>query len=330
VRDARGHIYDAHLAADGYRMVKIAGQKMPHHRVVYLMWYGRQPDGVIDHVNTNKADNQPDNLEDVTHAENMRRSAVDPNRRSGSERKSRPIVGTVGDAVPRDFPSATVAARELGLNVSKISDCCRGRVNSTGGWTFVYAIQPDLDGEEWRSIEGINVSNYGRVNPPTSGKYFPIARINGYCLVKAGGQKFLVHRLVCQAFHGNPPTGYEADHRDRDPGNNRADNLRWLNRADNLANRQMATKLSTRRALTVTSSTGDSCAYESAVLASSALGLARDTIEHLCSSGHEHRTHGVFKYVEVQPLDGEIFKNVSPEHLVMLSRGSSLPHVQMK
>lgn len=43
-----------------------------------------------------------------------------------------------------------------------------------------------------------------------------------------------VHRLVCEAFHGPCPKGYECDHKDEDTRNNRADNLRWIPRVQNM------------------------------------------------------------------------------------------------
>jgi len=43
-----------------------------------------------------------------------------------------------------------------------------------------------------------------------------------------------VHRLVCRAFHGPPPSPkHEVAHGDGDPGNNAASNLRWATRSEN-------------------------------------------------------------------------------------------------
>jgi hypothetical protein len=45
----------------------------------------------------------------------------------------------------------------------------------------------------------------------------------------------LVHRLVCEAFHGSPPTpDHQVAHNDGTRHNNRADNLRWATRAENM------------------------------------------------------------------------------------------------
>lgn len=50
--------------------------------------------------------------------------------------------------------------------------------------------------------------------------------------------KFLVHRLVAEAFHGKPPSSnHEVAHFDGVRWNNRAANLRWATRSQNYADR---------------------------------------------------------------------------------------------
>lgn len=44
-----------------------------------------------------------------------------------------------------------------------------------------------------------------------------------------------VHRIVCSAFHGPPPTGqHVVDHIDTNRANNRPENLRWVTRLENV------------------------------------------------------------------------------------------------
>lgn len=50
-----------------------------------------------------------------------------------------------------------------------------------------------------------------------------------------------VHRLVCHAFHGDPPEDMirpSVNHIDYNKENNRADNLEWMSSADNARNKQ--------------------------------------------------------------------------------------------
>lgn len=50
---------------------------------------------------------------------------------------------------------------------------------------------------------------------------------------------YSVHRLVCEAFHGPPPTPqHTVDHIDRNPSNNNASNLRWATIQEQCANKQ--------------------------------------------------------------------------------------------
>ena len=66
----------------------------------------------------------------------------------------------------------------------------------------------------------------------------PSKRSDGYLTVTLtndeGSRKVMVHRLVCEAFHGNAPSNnHIVDHIDADRGNPRASNLRWLTLSEN-------------------------------------------------------------------------------------------------
>jgi hypothetical protein len=328
VRNGRGHIYDACTAPTGYRLVNIAGKIWLHHRLVYLKWYDRKPDGQIDHNDGDPSNNRPDNLEDVSSAENMRRSQLNPDRGYGGARLSRPIAGSSdGGTTWIKFPSLAAAAGELGFHASKISTICSTSRGSTGGWTFSYTIQPDLPGEEWRPIQGISVSNMGRLQTKTSGKYEPAPCTDGYCRVGANGRLFMFHRLVCQAFRGDPIAGYEADHHDGNNRNNLLDNLFWLSPAENKAKKKHAAQKADRRQVTITSSTG-TCVYDSVARAAEAADLTVWKIYELCDSGKP--SHGrIFAYVTVMP-QGEIFKNVTSDDLIKLGRQAGRAHINMK
>ncbi|HEV2294077.1 MAG TPA: HNH endonuclease signature motif containing protein [Tepidisphaeraceae bacterium] len=60
-------------------------------------------------------------------------------------------------------------------------------------------------------------------------------RTKAYLCVKAGDKRRYVHQLVCAAFYGPRPDGYDCCHNNGNPRDNRASNLRWDTRKANVA-----------------------------------------------------------------------------------------------
>lgn len=59
---------------------------------------------------------------------------------------------------------------------------------------------------------------------------------SGYRRVKLNGRLFLSHRIIYAIAFGEDPGGYEVDHIDRNPRNNRPSNLRLATKGQNKAN----------------------------------------------------------------------------------------------
>lgn len=96
--------------------------------------------------------------------------------------------------------------------------------------------------EEWRIIPGFEryeASSNGRFRNAQTGKLMSQQKeINGYPIVqltKDGKQHAkLAHRMVCIAFHGEPPSqGAMVNHINRIKDDNRASNLEWTTRSGN-------------------------------------------------------------------------------------------------
>lgn len=98
--------------------------------------------------------------------------------------------------------------------------------------------------ERWRSAPSappLEVSDLGRVRRAETGRIItprcvPVKRTGPRLLVtfmdRATKHDRRVARMVCEAFHGEPPPGHVATFIDGDSLNCRADNLRWATRSE--------------------------------------------------------------------------------------------------
>lgn len=101
--------------------------------------------------------------------------------------------------------------------------------------------------EIWKPVVGYEglyeVSDHGRVRRygRIVGGYLPKSGYPQIRLSKANNPKTSnIHRLVCEAFHGPPPSPeHEVAHLDGARTNNRADNLKWKTVAENAADRKV-------------------------------------------------------------------------------------------
>jgi hypothetical protein len=72
------------LESDGAIRIKIDGKLYLAHRLAWFFFYGKWPDGCLDHINRKRADNRIKNLRLATRSENGQNSNVRKDNRSGT------------------------------------------------------------------------------------------------------------------------------------------------------------------------------------------------------------------------------------------------------
>ena len=88
---------------------------------------------------------------------------------------------------------------------------------------------------------GVLVCTDGHILVPQNGAnkahwYYGSPNHQGYLQVRINGSIYKVHRLIAETFIPNPENKKEIDHINRDPQDNRVENLRWATRQENCRN----------------------------------------------------------------------------------------------
>lgn len=109
----------------------VAGKHLRVHIAVAAAFHGPRPPGMsIDHVNGVRTDNRPDNLQYVTHAENMKRAAgLGLMARGERHRHARLTEASVLSIRERHAGGETQSsiARSYGVHVVTVSDVILGK-----------------------------------------------------------------------------------------------------------------------------------------------------------------------------------------------------------
>jgi len=187
-----------------------------------------------------------------------------------TERYAINLLGTVVDRKTGKTVTSRLVHGSPSVTLSFYGTQIRRSVNALKARAFgqQLLVANTEHGEEWRPHPDYPllylVSSYGNVWSIRRAKAVAQSTIHdGYKLFIPFADKRqlpnqLVSRVVCRAFHGEPPAPeYQADHIDHDTGNNHASNLQWLSHAENNARRrpkgvrsaelQARTKLKARR-----------------------------------------------------------------------------------
>ena len=200
-----------------------------------------------DHIDGNRSNNDVNNLRWATKST----QSINQKKRK-TYRSSKAILvrhRDWDDFTPSLwFSSSAAAAKSTRMFSASFSEAARGKATRAGPYKVRYApwteTQEDLPGEVWKAVDAAtHISSKGRACIKESNGEKLCARFTplpttGEPYARVRSKDF--HVIVCQTFHGNPPSpSHTVDHIDGDTTNNCADNLRWLSKQGQCLNQRL-------------------------------------------------------------------------------------------
>eukprot|EP00971_Amphidinium_carterae_P162867 3229295-Amphidinium_carterae.2 len=160
VKRADGTYTWGSLTSGGYLQVQVAYTTFLVHRLVLRTFSSSAPKHTweANHIDRNKENNCVQNLEYVTHAENMAHHYKTRSRTGALVSKLRkPILGRPlhgAESEWRRFDSHAAAAAFVGCVSSNVTRMLQGRTKSAKGWELKHVLQDStVEGEVWADVQ---------------------------------------------------------------------------------------------------------------------------------------------------------------------------------
>lgn len=210
------------------------------HQIICLTWIGPKPspEHTVDHIDRDKYNNHASNLRWATKKE--QRANQNPSTRIKSQ-----IITIDKENNQIIYKNIEEAAKHFSVPTKCITHyiySSKSNIRSRGLLWKREINQSEIEGEIWKPIvkkglkKGYQVSNHGRVknNKIIMNQYL---NKNYYYITFSNRKKYLVHRLIAEAFIDNPKNKPNVDHIDGNKLNNHLSNLRWVTAQENTKHR---------------------------------------------------------------------------------------------
>lgn len=134
VRTITGRVLSSKWLRNGYPSVVINGRSEYAHRLIALVFCRNENSlPCVNHIDGNKENNQPKNLEWVTHKDNMRHAS-----KSGLLLFSRSIIRSADRFGACAWYPMIASVSIDGFSRTAVNNCLSGRSNTSGGYEWKY------------------------------------------------------------------------------------------------------------------------------------------------------------------------------------------------
>lgn len=227
----------------GYYQIGISGTerrafKYVHRLVAEVFILNPDNKQCVNHIDEVKTNNKTDNLEWVSHSENVRHSY-------GKYKTAHPIpvikMTMEGNEIAR-YESFKDAAASIGVTQRCISLCCKSKMTQSGGFKWKYADEDrHTHPKEYKDVEDYPnycVTKDGKVFSRKINRFLkPNRNPEGYLVVQlskdAISKHMFVHVLVATLYIKNPDSKPVVNHKNSKRDDNRAENLEWVSHSEN-------------------------------------------------------------------------------------------------
>lgn len=243
----------------GYIENFINKKNLKRHRFILECFFQRTIDCKydVDHIDNNKCNNFLDNLQILTKKEHGQKTRANSNQsyKDVAINTRKPLMKfklntnnkkidvtkykSLSNAVDEISKTSESEKRSIKGYISKAA---RGNLKTFLGFHWEYVI-PKIDtkykNEKWKSLTDVDfgkfkgcrteISDFGRTRSASGVISFGVKQKSGYYSMCINCKRYYVHVIVAHAFIGQKPSEkHTVDHIDRNPSNNKIDNLRWV------------------------------------------------------------------------------------------------------